>query len=80
MIDSHPVPDGGHGADHLLSVDLVRSADAPNSAAFVSHERLLGYLSDHLLGPQREADGLRGAQIFGRDALEVGAHPDVLAE
>ena len=80
VISGHPVSDGGYGSDDLLPVDLVRPADTPDSAAFVAYEGLLGDLSDHVLGAQRKPDGLRGPQIFGRDALKVGAHPDVLAE
>ena len=80
MVHGEPSLDGGDGANHLLAVDLVRSADATNAASLVGDEGLVSELADHVLGAEREARGLRRAHVLGGDALEVGAHPDIFAE
>ena len=80
VVHRDPSLDSGDGANHLLAVDLVRPADAANPPSLVGDEGLVSELTDHVLGAEREAGGLRGAHVLGGDALEVSAHPDVLAE
>ena len=80
MVHREPALDGGDRADHLLSVNLVGASDAPDASSLVSDEGLVAELAYEVLGTEREAGGLWRAHVLGGDALEVGAHSDVLAE
>ena len=80
VIDPEPTLYRRQRSHHLLTVNLMRTSNAADAPRFISHERVSADRVDNLFGTKGESRRLRCAHVLRRDALEVCAHADILAE